>query len=333
MTTIWRIIDVNINRASEGLRVLEDHCKFTLQNPYLTAKLREIRHTIRKTAPQEAEGARLREMDLGFHLSQATTLDHKSSLEQLVSANHSRVCEALRVIEENYKILGYNHLSKACETLRHQMYRLVLWPRKTKMQGIYALTTGESLETLTEEIQRFKRANITWVQYRDKRLNITQQEKIDLATEIRKLTWDYQMTLIINDDVAIAMAIGADGVHVGQEDLPVSVVRRIAPHMIVGVSTHREEQLTRAIADEPDYIALGPLYGTKTKLDVEPCEGMAYAKWARLQTQLPLIGIGGIGADQIPELKAMGLDGFAMISGLKNEDMAQAATAALNSHN
>ncbi len=332
MMTIWRMIDVNVNRAAEGLRVLEDHCKFTLQNPHLTKQLREIRHAIRKSTPQEAEGARLRELDLGFHLSQGSTLDHKSSLEQLVTANHSRVCEALRVIEENYKLLGHNNLSKVCEALRHQMYRLVLWPRKTKVQGIYALTKGETIEALTEEIQRFNRANSQWVQYRDKRPNATQSEKVALATEIRKLTWDYQMTLIINDDVAIALAVGADGVHVGQEDLPVSVVRRIAPHLIVGVSTHREEQLLLAIEEAPDYIALGPLYGTTSKVDVEACEGLAYAKWARMQTHLPLVGIGGIGAKQLPELMAIGLDGFAMISGLKDEEGAQAAAAVLSAH-
>lgn len=140
----------------------------------------------------------------------------------------------------------------------------------------------------------------------------TRKALYELAREYRKITADFNMTLIINDFVDIALAVNADGVHLGQDDLPCKVSREIAPNLIIGVSTHNEEEIRRAEEDGATYINIGPIYSTQTKeLGMQPL-GVDYLRNSK--TSLPFSVMGGIKKDKIAELTACGAKNIAMVT-------------------
>jgi thiamine-phosphate pyrophosphorylase len=121
--------------------------------------------------------------------------------------------------------------------------------------------------------------------------------------------------IIINDRADLALALGADGVHLGQEDLPVEAARRLlGPQAIIGFSTHTIEQAKAALTLPLDYLAYGPIYGTSTKTNPDPTVGPEQLRQVRNLTSLPLIAIGGIDSRTVPEVLATGADSAAVIS-------------------
>ncbi len=122
---------------------------------------------------------------------------------------------------------------------------------------------------------------------------------------------------IVNDRADIAMALGADGVHVGQGDLPVGDVRRIVgPEMVVGYSTHNATQLSGEECSHADYLAIGPVFATSSKLNPDPVVGLDGVRQARSLTDKPLVAIGGIAIESAGEVLLAGADSVAMISGI-----------------
>jgi thiamine-phosphate pyrophosphorylase len=132
--------------------------------------------------------------------------------------------------------------------------------------------------------------------------------------------------LIVNDRPDVALIAGADGVHVGQHDLPPSECRRLlGPEAIIGWSTHGLEQLRAAAAQPVDYAAIGPVFATSTKTDTEPVVGLDLVRAARAQTRLPLVGIGGITRVNAAAVVAAGADGVCAIADLlRAKDLARA---------
>jgi thiamine-phosphate pyrophosphorylase len=119
--------------------------------------------------------------------------------------------------------------------------------------------------------------------------------------------------LVVNDDPSIAAEVGADGVHVGQDDLPVAEVRRVFGGSCVGLSTHDEEQARRAGAQAPTYIGVGPIFPTPTKRIPDPVLGLERAARIVAGTPLPAVGIGGIDATNLPRVLAAGIRNFAVV--------------------
>ena len=135
------------------------------------------------------------------------------------------------------------------------------------------------------------------------------------AQALRDLTADLGGIFIVNDRCDLALAVEADGVHLGQEDLPLEQARRLlGPRRLIGVSTHRPEQVTQATLDGADYLGYGPIFGTASKADHEPVVGIAGLKAVRGLTLLPIFAIGGIKPDAVEAIKAAGADGVAVIS-------------------
>jgi thiamine-phosphate pyrophosphorylase len=167
------------------------------------------------------------------------------------------------------------------------------------------------------------------VQLRDK--NLTAAELYDLATNMRAVVHGAGRLLIINDRLDIALAAGADGVHLGQDDLPVAAARRLAPGLVIGASVSSVPEAVRAERDGADYVAVSPLFDTRSKDDAGPGRGLDALRSIRRAVTVPVIGIGGIGPAQVAEVIAAGADGIAVISAVVSQDDIASAARELRS--
>lgn len=157
------------------------------------------------------------------------------------------------------------------------------------------------------------------IQYRDKEKK--KLEKYKECLVIRELTAKNDVTFIVNDDVDLALAVSADGVHVGQDDLPCRTVKEIAgDKLIVGVSTHSPDQAKKAVSDGADYIGVGPIFPTKTKKDVCPAVGLEYLDYVVKNIKIPFVAIGGIKLHNINEVLAHGAKCVAMVTEIVSAD-------------
>jgi thiamine-phosphate pyrophosphorylase len=323
----YRIIDANINRASEGLRVLEDLTRFYWEKSDLTEELKLLRHNVRKNLVK-LTGLLLTERDalhdVGLNISQKHDLDNKKSLQDLVLSNFKRVQEGLRVVEETLKAAGFYEKSKSYENLRFSAYtletkyfkQLGLLPKGEVINSdLYCLTSEEhslgrsNLQVVTAMLE----AGVKIIQYREKEKQ--KLAKYQECLEIRKLTKAQGVTFIVNDDVDLAILVKADGVHIGQDDLPIEEVRKlVGPEMLIGLSTHSPEQAQAAIRRGADYIGVGPIYRTFTKKDVCEPVGLEYLDYAVNNVPIPFVAIGGIKEHNVAEVVKRGARCVAMVT-------------------
>ncbi|MDN7023782.1 thiamine phosphate synthase [Methanoculleus sp. FWC-SCC1] len=163
------------------------------------------------------------------------------------------------------------------------------------------------------------------VQLRDKSLSC--RSLLTAAREVRVVTAEEGALFIVNDRLDVALAAGADGVHLGQSDLPVECARRLVPpEFIVGVSVRCADEAVRAVAGGADYVALSPLFATGSKADAGAGHGLAALASIRSAVGVPVLAIGGIGQRNVREVIAAGADGVAVISAVvAAEDVAAAA--------
>ena len=160
------------------------------------------------------------------------------------------------------------------------------------------------------------------IQYREKLK--CKRERVKECTEILKLTRAQGGYFIVNDDIDIALAIGADGIHLGQDDLPLHMAKKLAPHLLIGISTHCKEQALEAEAMGADYIGVGPVFDTSTKENVEKSNGLSYVQWVSENIKIPFVTIGGIQRSNVESVLDHGGTCFAMISELVgSEDIDQ----------
>lgn len=137
------------------------------------------------------------------------------------------------------------------------------------------------------------------------------------ATRLREMAKELDVCFLVNDRCDLALAVEADGVHLGQDDLPAHYARRLlGPGKIIGLSTHNADQVTAAARTDVDYLGFGPLFVTSTKADHDPIIGLDGLRTARSLTRLPIFAIGGITAERYPEVLRAGADGAAAISAI-----------------
>jgi len=187
--------------------------------------------------------------------------------------------------------------------------------KKTKIYALTdeALSKGRSnLEVVDQLIQ----AGITFLQYREKEK--TAREMYEQCTAIRKMTRAANVTFVIDDFVDLALAVDADGVHIGQDDLPAQIVRKlIGPNKVLGLSTHCPKQLHLAEKlDFVDYIGVGPVFATQTKKNVSAPVGLDFVKYAATKGKLPFVAIGGIKEHNIAAVCAAGARTTAVVSAI-----------------
>jgi thiamine-phosphate pyrophosphorylase len=143
---------------------------------------------------------------------------------------------------------------------------------------------------------------------------LTDAQALEGARELRAATREASVLLFINDRPDIARIVGADGVHVGQEDLDPADVRRILPGALVGVSTHNPRQFEAALESPADYIAVGPVFGTASKANPDPVVGVDFVSWASSRSDRPIVAIGGLTESNVAPVVRAGARGLAVIS-------------------
>ena len=193
--------------------------------------------------------------------------------------------------------------------------------------SIYLLTDDECLKgrPLLPSVEEALQGGVTLVQYRSKFKDGGPMYEEALA--LKALCDSYDVPLIINDRVDVALAVGAAGVHVGQDDLPCAVVRALTgADFVIGVSAHNPEEARLAIAAGADYLGCGAVFGTATKPGVAKL-GLANLRAIRRVATKPMVGIGGVKADNYGEVLATGADGAAVISGILGADDIKAEVA------
>lgn len=329
---VYRILDANFNRLREGLRVIEEAARFLLNDGETFALVKGMRHRLLKMLDGVPGGlnalvsARDSAGDVGAESKLPTEMSRANYLE-VVTAGLKRVQEAARVIEEYGKIVDRG-LSASAKSLRFQAYRLEkkLLPRirtvseknRDNLDVSVYFITGDKFsrgKALARVVYEAIQGGATVIQLREK--DFTARRLIDVGRQIREITQQHNVAFIVNDRVDVALAVDADGVHLGQDDLPVWVARRIlGPEKLVGVSTHSLEQALQAQKDGADYIGVGPVFETHTKYDVCPTVGLELVKEVSLKVTIPKVAIGGIKAHNVEEAVAAGADGVAVITAI-----------------
>jgi thiamine-phosphate pyrophosphorylase len=185
------------------------------------------------------------------------------------------------------------------------------------LQGLYLLLDPAACGShrLVDVLKEAADHGVRLFQYRDKQASM--REAYQRGTELRRAAADAGALFIVNDRCDLALAIEADGAHVGQTDLPLVEARALlGPDKLLGVSTHTQGQVTAAADQCPDYIAYGPIFATPTKPDHEAVVGIEGVRQIRQQVSVPLFVIGGIAAGHVSEILNAGADGIAVCSAI-----------------
>ncbi|HDR13873.1 MAG TPA: thiamine phosphate synthase [Desulfobacteraceae bacterium] len=194
---------------------------------------------------------------------------------------------------------------------------------------LYCFTAGgllkgrDPLELVAAQI----RGGADVIQLREK--DMSKRDKLHLGLQIRDLTKSEGVLFIVNDDLDLALILKADGVHLGQDDIPIGYAREIAGDMIIGVSTHNKSQVKAAVDAGADYIGVGPVFETGTKKDHEPVLGLDFLAEISAECPIPWVAIGGIGLDRIDSVLSAGGRAVAVISDILLSDEVEARCKAV----
>lgn len=314
--SVYRILDANLDRAREGLRIIEEWCRFGLNNSSLSEECKHLRQEVASWHTAELRAARDTAGDIGTELSHPQE-EQRSGIKSLLQANFCRVQEALRVVEE-YSKLYYPNMGKAFKQMRYQVYTLetnlmgyerhqLLWRSR-----LYLVTSPS--DNLVDTVESVLKGGLTVVQYRDK--NTDDWLRLEQGRKLRELCHSYGALLIINDRVDLALAIDADGVHLGQQDMPIAIARQLlGPQRLIGRSTTNPEEMQKAIAEGADYIGVGPVYETPTKPG-KAAAGLEYVRYAAQNSTIPWFAIGGIDTNNINDVIDSGAERVAVVRSL-----------------
>lgn len=313
---VYRILDANLDRAREGLRIIEEWCRFGLNDAQLAEDCKHLRQEVSKWHTAQIRAARDTPGDIGTDLTHPQE-EQRSSITSLLQANFCRIQEALRVLEE-YGKLHDAEMGKTFKQMRYQVYTLestlmgyqrhqLLWRSR-----LYLVTSP--VDNLLETVEACLKGGLTLLQYREK--SADDVIRLDRARKLRQLCHDYGALFIINDRIDLALAVDADGVHLGQQDIPIAVARQLlGPQRLIGRSTTNQKEMQGAIAEGADYIGVGPVYETPTKAG-KAAAGLDYVRYAAKNCQIPWFAIGGIDASNINDVMDAGAQRVAVVRSL-----------------
>ncbi len=334
---LGRILDASGNRAREGLRVVEDYVRFALDDPGLTRRIKQVRHrlgeALRGLDLETLVGSRDTTGDVGTHIMTASERVRENP-RAVLSANFKRTAEALRSLEEYAKLVDV-WLSGRFEVLRYDVYTLekltltaLASHRSMDEARVYLLIGGlPTLGDLTWIVGEALAGGIRAIQLREK--GLPDREILRRAREVRILTAQAKARFFLNDRPDLARLAGADGVHVGQDDMVPRDARRIlGPQGIIGVSTHHRSQIEQAILDGAGYLGVGPVFTSPTK-EFESMAGLAFVRQAAEMTTLPWFAIGGIHDGNLEDVLEAGAKRIAVHSAIVHAERPRMAAKAL----
>ena len=335
--TILRLLDASANRGREALRVVEDYARFVLDDAHLTGCLKVLRHDLTAALAclpvLDRLAMRDTRFDVGTKLTTAAETT-RSSPEDVLNANFTRLQESLRSLEEFSKI-DFPSTSAVLERLRYESYSLQKAfsaaqraVRRVSDARLYVLIDGgPNAETFERLVSSLVEAEVDLLQLRDKRLD--DRQLLDRARRLHRITRTSKTRFIVNDRPDLAVLSAADGVHVGQEELTVHDARRlVGPRRLVGVSTHSIEQARQAVLDGADYLGVGPVFPSQTK-HFDDFPGMELARQVAAEIRLPAFAIGGIDETNIDEVLTTGISRVAVGGAVVNAGSPAAAARAL----
>lgn len=323
-----RILDASANRAREALRVLEDFARFSRDDAGLTREIKTMRHRLVEVLEELPVDTLLasRETlaDVGTEIHTVAEMD-RHSLVDVAQVNLKRLQESLRSLEEYGKLCGPN-VGERLKRLRYESYtleRMMLLgidaSDKLVNARLYLLLSGASCRASLEwTIQEAAAGGVQIVQLREKELD--DRELIRRAREVRRWTRHAGVLFIVNDRPDIARLVGADGVHLGQDDLPVRDARRIfGPKPLIGVSTHNLDQVRQAVKDGASYIGVGPTFSSTTKT-FDELAGLEFIRAATSETSLPAFALGGINVENVADVVQAGAKRIAVSAAIAQVD-------------
>lgn len=317
---LYRILDANLDRAREGLRVIEEWCRFGLENVSLTNQCKHWRQELAYWHQSELRAARNTPDDPGTELTHPQEAV-RTSVEQVLQVNFARVEEALRVLEEYGKVYR-SEMASAVKQMRYQIYtlesQLLSIQRRQRLDSARLYLVTSPTDDLFNTVKAALQGGLSLVQYRDKEAD--DAVRLNNAEKLCQLCREYDALFIVNDRIDLALAVDADGVHLGQDDLPIAWARKmLGQGKIIGRSTHSPEQLEQAIAEGADYVGVGPVYETPTKAG-RPAAGLDYVRYAAEHCSIPWYAIGGIDTQNVDEVLAAGAERVSVVRAIMQTD-------------
>ena len=325
---VYRIIDANFNRSREALRVIEEFCRFSLNSVPLTARAKQMRHQLCGLVGSLDAGRLLAARDTNADVGVGLYVEgqmQRTDLKDAAKAACKRLTEALRSLSE--VITAENpELAGRFEALRFEAYNLekdclifsstIEKYRNVKLYIVISSSLPVEVMNLTEKCIA---GGADCIQLRAKKIN--DDELFALAVEFAKECKRGSVLSIINDRIDIAIAADADGVHLGQNDLPIEEAYNLQQKpLIIGKSTHSMEQLKTACEQPLTYVGLGPVYATPTKPTAPPV-GLGYVKSATdflADKGIGHVAIGGITIDNVEVVLKAGAKAIAVSSAVAN---------------
>ena len=325
-TAILRMIDANLNRSREGIRVIEDCARFVLNNAKLSEQCKTTRHQLRSAIDSlhlEATAlitSRDTLGDVGTSITTDSESNRSSGLTDLIAAAAKRATEAMRVIEESAKALG--HSGSAFESIRYQLYTieqntlLALSPACPQWSLCVLIST--SLCTHLDPVEIIKRSaagGAQCIQIREK--DMTDAELLDHAGKLTDCAHSLGLDVMINDRVHIAKLVDADGVHLGQSDLPIAAARELlGARKWIGCTCPTLEHAIEAIAQGADTCGIGPVFAstTKSKPTLAGLELISSYLSCEATQHTPMLAISGIDPSNITQLANIRCPGVAVSS-------------------
>jgi thiamine-phosphate pyrophosphorylase len=309
-----RILDAGANRAREAIRILEDYCRFALDDAFLSGELKRLRHQLREVLSRlpvsQLLEARETLRDVGTAIATPAERE-RSSVVAVVQANCKRLEEALRSLEEFGKLrdpqigIDLEQMRYRAYTLERIMILSTTARRRLAEVRLYLLVTGSLCQAALDwTIYEAAEGGVQMVQLREKALS--DRDLLERARQVRRWTRKAGVLFIMNDRPDLARLAEADGVHLGQDDMPVKEARRIlGPDALIGVSTHDLDQVRQAVLDGASYVGVGPTFPSGTK-GFTDFPGLEFARQAALFTSLPAFVIGGVSVDNVDRVIAAG---------------------------
>lgn len=335
--SLQRTIDASLNRLAEGLRVMEDLARYVLNDAELSRDCKAVRHEARRLPDRWPAGWLSSRRDVAGDVGtgiEAVDEGVRAGTWEVAAAAGNRAAEAMRTIEECCKVVD-GEAARLVESMRYRLYELDsrlrrgLESRRVRQWTLCVLLTeARCRRDWFEVAEAAVEAGCDCLQLREK--SLPDLELLDRARRLVELARPRGCSVVVNDRIDIALAADADGVHLGQGDLPVAEARsQVAGQLIIGASTHGPSEAAAAIEAGADVLGVGPMFPSSTKPELAAAGPDRLATFIAAWPDTPHLAIGGVDRSNLPSLVEAGCRGVAVCDAICGADEPAARTAEL----